>query len=171
MTEQQPYSVVRRFRDFEVRDYPASAVAEVMITDSFEQAGTRAFGPLFGYISGRNLGRQSISMTAPVLQRTAADGGQAVSFVLPATLSANAAPAPDDDAISIEGRPATRTAAMTYSGRWSRSAFEQHRDLLIGALDREGLRAAGEARFARYNPPFTPWFLRRNEVLIDVEDA
>lgn len=171
MTEQQPYVVARRFTDFELREYPASAVAEVTVAGSFEQAGNRAFGSLAGYIGGRNLGAQSIAMTAPVLQGPTADGSHAVAFVLPASLSAGAAPSPDDASVRVRDVPATTTAAITYSGRWTQDSYERHRAALLAAIEREGLRAASEPRFARYNPPFTPWFLRRNEVLVDVVDS
>ena len=67
--------------------------------------------------------------------------------------------------------PATTTAAITYSGRWTQGSYDRHCATLLAAIAREGLTAVGEPRFARYNPPFTPWFLRRNEVLIDLEEA
>ena len=113
MTEQQPYEVVQRFSDFEVREYPPAAIAEVTVRGSFENAGNRAFGSLFGYISGRNLGGQSIAMTAPVLQGASRDGAHAVAFVLPAAISADAAPTPDDDSVLVRELPATTTAAIT----------------------------------------------------------
>ena len=168
VTEQQPYRVIRRIGDVEIRHYPPAAVAEVTVPGSFEQAGTRAFGSLFGYISGRNRASQSISMTAPVLQGTAPAGSHAVAFVLPADMSADDAPAPADSRVTIKAMPATVTAAVRYSGRWSEESFDRHCAHLLQALQREGLTTVGEPRFARYNPPFTPWFLRRNEVLVDV---
>lgn len=168
MTEQQPYEVVQRFRDFEVREYPASTVIEVTVRGSFENAGNRAFGSLFGYISGRNQASQSISMTAPVLQGTASGGAHAVAFVLPADLPADQAPAPNDDSVVVRPIAATTTAAISYSGRWTQDSYDRHCALLLDAVAREGLVTVGEPRFARYNPPFTPWFLRRNEVLVDV---
>lgn len=168
MTEQQPYVVVQRHPDFEVRDYPASTVAEVSLDASFEDAGTRAFRSLFGYISGGNLGRQSIAMTTPVLQHSTTDGRQCVGFVLPSGMATTDAPTPDDDGVRLRTVAGTRTAAVTYSGRWTRSSFDRHCTELLAALRREGLTTAGEPRFARYNPPFTPWFLRRNEVLVDL---
>lgn len=170
MTEQQPYRVVQRFDAFEVREYPPAAVAEVSVDGSFEQAGTRAFGSLFGYISGRNQRSQSIAMTAPVLQRTDAQGRQAVAFVLPAELSATDAPEPGDTSIRVHEVPGSTTAAMTYTGRWTEGSFQRHRAALLDAVKGAGLTPAGEPRFARYNPPFTPWFLRRNEVLVDLAE-
>jgi len=171
VTEQQPYEVVQRFRDFEVRAYPPSAVVEVTVPGSFENAGNRAFGSLFGYISGRNQASRSISMTAPVLQGSASGGGHAVAFVLPADIPADLAPAPNDDALVVRRMAATTTAAMTYSGRWTQDSYDRHCAMLLDAVAREGLVTVGEPRFARYNPPFTPWFLRRNEVLVDLAPA
>mgnify|MGYP000967659308 CR=1 FL=1 len=132
MTEQQPYDLVRTTPGFELRRYPEHVVAETVVTGvSGEDAGSRAFRSLFGYITGETTARQSIemtapvvqsrseriAMTAPVVQETQGDGF-VVAFVLPATM--------------------------------------------------EGLRAVGEPRFARFHPPYTPWFVRRNEVLVDV---
>lgn len=168
MTQQQPYRVVQRFPDFEVREYPAAAVAEVNVSGDFEQAGNQAFRPLFNYISGRNATGQSISMTAPVLQHPNEDGGHTVAFVLPADLAVDNAPAPGDSSIHVRELPATRTAAMSYSGRWSQAAYERHCAALTAALTRESLVPVGSPRFARYNAPFVPWFLRRNEVLVDL---
>ncbi len=71
VTEQQLYEVVERYPAFELRRYPAHVVAEVVARGSFEMAGNRAFGPLFGYISGRNASARSVAMTAPVVQEAA----------------------------------------------------------------------------------------------------
>lgn len=169
MTEQQPYRVVREFDDFELREYPASMLAEVQVTGTFEQAGNTAFSSLFGYIRGRNREGQSIAMTAPVLQQEGAPGAHAVAFVMPQALADTGAPQPADGSVTLRSVPGSTTAAVRYSGVWSQASYERHRAQLLAALAREGLTARGEPRFARYNAPFTPWFLRRNEVLVDIE--
>lgn len=168
MTEQQPYTVVQHFDEFEVREYPSAAIAEVTVNASFEAAGNRAFGSLFGYISGRNRGERKIAMTAPVLQRRLPDDRHSIAFVLPAAMTTADAPQPDDASIAVTELPGSRTAALRYSGRWSQGAFDEHTKQLKAAIARAGFTAVGEPRFARYNAPFTPWFLRRNEVLIDL---
>ena len=71
MTEQQPYEVVQSYPTFELRRYPAHLVAEVSVQGPFEDAGNRAFRPLFGYITGQNESARSVAMTAPVVQETA----------------------------------------------------------------------------------------------------
>src|SRR4051794_153945 len=108
MTEQQPYDVVREKDGWELRRYPAYVVAETTVRGaSFEDAGNRAFRSLAGYINGANTGKQSIAMTAPVVQSPAriamtapvlqerkGDEGFIVAFVLPAELTEAEAPLP-----------------------------------------------------------------------------
>src|SRR3954470_3471346 len=101
MTEQQPYELVQRYADFELRRYPAHVVAEVEVSASFDRAGNAAFRHLFNYISGDNTARQSVAMTAPVVQG-AAPSRQASSEKVPMTApvlqsrSSDAAPAGGD---------------------------------------------------------------------------
>jgi len=64
--------------------------------------------------------------------------------------------------------PARRVAALTYSGTWAESRYLEHLSRLRQAMQREGLQPAGEPVWARYDPPFMPWFLRKNEILIEV---
>ena len=171
MTEQQPYTVLRASDGYELREYPACAVAEVTVDADFDEAGSLAFQPLFTYISGHNLGQMSIDMTAPVLQSGDISGRQVVAFVLPSSVTAASAPTPVDSRVVIREIPPSLTAATRYSGRWSRSGYNEHLQQLRSALKRDGLRAVGEPRFARFDSPMKPWFLRRNEVHIDVEDT
>jgi hypothetical protein len=184
MTEQQPYEVLERYPSFELRRYPAHVVAEVTVTGSFESAGNRAFRALFGYISGRNETARSVAMTAPVVQeastsekvamtapveqvQTGADE-YVVAFVLPASLTAETAPVPADPEVRVRAVPERLAAARRYSGRWSESAFRGHLVDLESDIVRAGLLPMGRPRFARFDPPFKPWFLRHNEVVQDV---
>jgi len=179
--------VVGRYDGFELRRYPSHVVAEVTVRLPFEQAGNKAFGSLFGYISGRNRSRTSVAMTAPVVQSAGAaqkvamtapviqhgtdDGGYAVAFVLPASMTAETAPEPTDPNVKIRTVPASLAAVTRYSGRWSQDSFEHHCADLLAAVGAEGLTVVGTPRFARFDPPFKPWFLRRNEVIVDVDEA
>jgi hypothetical protein len=61
-------------------------------------------------------------------------------------------------------------AAIRYSGRWSSDGYEQQLAKLSEALERAAYVMVGEPIWARYDPSWKPWFLRRNEVLIAVED-
>ena len=186
MTEEQPFDVVRRYDGFELRRYPSHVVAEVTVSLPFEQAGSQAFRSLFGYISGQNRSRTTVPMTAPVVQSAGAaqkvamtapviqhetDGGYAVAFVLPASLTAETAPEPTDPNVRIRTVPPSLAAVTRYSGRWSQDSYERRCADLLTAIGAEGLRVVGTPRFARFDPPFKPWFLRRNEVIIDVDES
>ena len=187
MTEEQPFEVVRSYDGFELRRYPSHVVAEVTVDQVFEQAGNTAFRYLFGYITGQNRSRTSVAMTAPVvrsagaaekvamtspvIQHGIAEGGYAVAFVLPASMTEETAPEPTDPQVSIRTVPPSLAAVTRYSGRWSQDSYERHRDALLQAIEAEGLKVVGAPRFARFDPPFKPWFLRRNEVVVDVEEG
>jgi hypothetical protein len=171
MTEQQPYDVLASYPGFELRRYPEHLVAETEVGAPFELAGNLAFPRLARYIGGHNQTSRKVAMTAPVVQERDRTGGRfVIGFVMPTELGADELPAPSDPAVRTRRVPAQTAAAVRFSGRWSRSSYEKHRKELLTALSRAGLRVTGEPRYARYDPPWTPWFLRRNEVLVPVED-
>ena len=184
VTEEQPYSVVERYAAFEVRRYPAHVVAEVTVRGSFDEAGNLAFRTLLGYISGQNASAQKVDMTAPVVQERArpqklamtapvaqtelAGGEHVIAFVLPAAVTPETAPVPTNSTVHIRAVPDRLTAVSRFSGRWSESAYRTHLAELATAIDAVGLHPVGEPRFARFDPPYKPWFMRRNEVAQDV---
>jgi hypothetical protein len=186
MTQEQPYVVVHTLtRGGQLRRYPAHVVAEVTTKGSFSSAGNIAFGPLFAYINGENRPRRTVAMTAPVVQSSSpreriamtapvvqhgGDDSYTVAFVLPASMTEETAPEPANPRVQIRTVPSRLAAALTYSGRWSQASYEHHCARLLQALESEGLTPVGGPRFARFDPPFKPWFLRRNEVVIDVEE-
>lgn len=106
-------------------------------------------------------------MTAPVLQERTGEGF-VVAFVLPKEFTETDAPAPTNPEVRLRTVPEQLVAALRFSGRWTRQSWESHRDELLDGVRAARLDVAGEPRFARFDPPFTPWFLRRNEVLVDV---
>jgi hypothetical protein len=187
VTEQQPYEVLERFDGFELRRYPPHLVAEVELDGSFEDAGNGAFRRLFAYITGQNEAQRSVAMTAPVVQEPTirekvamtapvvqtegAGGGYVVAFVLPASMTLETAPVPTNPDVRLRAVPERVAAAMAYSGRWTRSAYERRLAELQDAVLAAGFVPVGPPRFARFDPPFKPWFLRRNEVVQDVTRA
>lgn len=191
MTEQQPFQLVQRYPHFELRRYPAHVLAEVQVTETFDRAGNAAFLHLFKYISGNNTARQKLAMTAPVIQEPGPSqqlvmtapvlqsgplpGSEetadfVVAFVLPAGLTAETAPVPADPQVTIRTIPGSLAAALRFSGSGSEAAFERRNNGLQAAMVLAGLTAVGPPRFARFDPPFKPWFLRRNEVVQDVQE-
>ena len=162
MTEQQPYTVINKIGNIEIRDYPASVYAQVTLTGDPNQVGSTAFGSLIGYIS-----RHKIAMTAPVIQERNAARWD-VSFVMPAGLKAEELPEPGDGKLTINDVPAHVAAATHWSGNWKYAEVEKRGDAMITELADLGYRVNGKPRWARYDPPWKPWFMRRNEVIIPI---
>ena len=181
--EEATYKVVEKDDGFEIRDYAPHILAETVVEGDLEQAGNKAFNRLFRYISGDNRSRDKVAMTAPVSQEpigekikmTAPVGQQrvqekwAVSFVMPALYTLETLPKPEDPKITLRQVPARRMAAVRYSGFWSEKNYLRYKLELESWIHERGLTIVGEPIWARYNPPFTPWFLRRNEILIPVD--
>jgi len=178
--EEAAYKVLKTSGKFEIREYVPHILAETIVDGDLEEAGNKAFRRLFNYISGANRSRakvamtapvsqekagEKISMTAPVVQQRARDKW-AVSFTMPASYTLETLPVPDDPQITLRPVPARRMAAVRYSGLWSEKNYLQNRSELEAWIREQGLTAAGDPVWARYNPPFTLWFLRRNEILI-----
>lgn len=167
MTEQQQYEVERSLDGAELRRYSRCTVADVTITGTAEQAGNRAFGPLVRYISAKNL-----AMTAPVLQAEGDQVGEwVVSFVLPGGKALSDYPLPEDAQVTLREIPEHLAMAARWAGRWNFVGVEQHTQALRSAIREAGLIETGTPVWARYDPPWKPWFLRRNEVIIPVEPA
>ena len=180
--EEAAYEVVKKDGRFEIRDYAPHILAETMVEGNIKEAGNKAFRRLFRYISGDNRSQDKLSMTAPVSQvprgekiaMTAPVGQQGVqgrwvvSFMMPASHTLETLPAPEDPQVSLRQVPARRLAAVRYSGFWSEKNYLRYRQELESWVHDEGLTIVGEPVWARYNPPFTLWFLRRNEILIPV---
>ncbi len=161
--EEPDNEVIRKLDNIELRQYALHVVAEVVLNATAEEAGNQAFPILAGYIFGKNKGEKKFAMTAPVTQ-AAVPGGMQVQCVLPKGLTLVSAPEPLDARVQLRLVPASQWAAIRYSGTWSQSNYEEHLALLKAALDKAGVATQGEPVLARYNAPFTPWFLRRNEV-------
>lgn len=167
MTEVQPYSVVRQLGGVELRRYPSHTLVSVFRPGSLADAGMSAFGSLAGYISGRNRANQQIAMTAPVVQHPSSNGYR-VSFVMPAEM--HHAPGPVDPSLSVQTEPGGLVAAIQFSGLANEDSFKRHGGRLLKILADHGLQPSGEVFYARYNGPWTPPFLRRNEALVAVAE-
>lgn len=184
MTEQQPYLVERSLGDIEVRCYPRHVVAQTTVEASFEDAGSRAFRRLASYIGGQNRTRAGIQMRAPVMQQgdsqkiamtapvtqSGVDGRYVVAFVLPAELTIDTAPEPTNPEVQLREVATRLAAAVSFSGRGNERTFATHRAKLLAILEQAGIEPVGELRYARFDPPYKPGFMRRNEVVQDVRD-
>jgi hypothetical protein len=178
------YRVIEQEGAYELREYSSYLIAETEVEAGFMSAGNVAFGRLFRYISGANTSQTEIAMTAPVeqvregrgqkiamtapVEQASVDGVYRVGFVVPRKFTSETVPKPLDPRVSIREVPARTVAVWRYSGRWTEENFREHERDLRALLVRKGLRAApgDSAIIARYDAPFMPWFMRRNEVLI-----
>ncbi len=184
-TEEPEYKIVRKLVDIEVREYASHTVAEVVVAGPAEEAGSQAFPILAAYIFGKNEGSRQFAMTAPVTQaaapvklkmtapvmQNAAPGGFLVQFILPKGVTLANAPQPLDERVTLRSTAPARVAVIRYSGFWSQANYSEHLAKLQAALRAADLVSTGEAVYARYNAPFTPWFMRRNEIWLPLADA
>lgn len=181
--ETPPYKQVLRDGDFELRDYPALVVAEVTVDGNQKQAASKGFRLLAGYIFGANKKRQSIAMTAPVAQQAASEkiamtapvaqtksaaGTWVVRFTMPSEWSLQTLPIPDDSRVTLRNTEPARFAVLRFSGLAQPSDVEAKSNELLGLVKSHDLHPIGPVSLAQYNPPWTLWFIRRNEVMIEV---
>lgn len=184
--EEPEFAVVKKLGAVEIRQYAPYVVAETTVNANANDAGNQAFPILAGYIFGKNKGEKKMAMTAPVIQssapvtqspepaikmemtapvtQAAVAGGYLVQFVLPKTVSLATAPEPLDERVKLREMPAANWAVITYSGTWSQSNFDENLGALRTALKTADIAVQGEPVLSRYNGPFTPWFMRRNEI-------
>ncbi len=181
--EKARYEVIEKGGKFEIRQYSPQIVAETMVESDFDDAGNIAFRKLFDYISGENRKKESIAMTSPVNQKADSEkiamtapvnqqtsgGKYIVSFLMPSKYTMETLPEPSNPDVKLRQIPAQKIAAVRYSGSWNRNRYEANKVLLEDFIEKKGLRITGPDIFARYDPPFQIWFLKRNEVLFPVD--
>ncbi len=168
--EEPPNKVLEQTGDFELRQYQPYIVAETLVEGDFGEVGNVGFRRLFDYIQGNNRKKTKIPMTAPVGQEKAGDNWR-ISFVMPASYTLETLPEPLDPRIKLIKIPGRLMAVHQYSGTWSQKRYEAKERQLREFIQEKGLQVVGAPVWARYNPPFMPWFLRRNEVMIPVAPA
>ena len=171
--DEPEYEVLEQTDAFELRAYKPFVVAETRVDGDFDEVGSRAFSRLVSYIQGENQGGRNLPMTAPVNQQRVADGSDGSTwlfqFVMPKEYVLQMLPQPIDDGVTLRQIPARLVAARRYSGGWGEQKYRANEQALLEALRQERLLPVGAPIFARYNAPFIPGFLRRNEVLVEVE--
>jgi len=182
MTETPDYTVIRKDKSIELRQYPAYIKAEVDITNStYRNAIFKGFSLLAGYIFGDNTAVEKIAMTTPVQvspsQKIAmtkpvtisGDGNFTVAFIMPSAYTLETLPKPNDAAIRFVHVEPHTVAAIRFSGFYRERRATRAKQRLIAWLEKEGLESQGDFVVAGYNPPWVPWFLAHNEVMIQIE--
>ncbi len=180
--EEPAFHTVAREGAFEIRDYPQLVVAEVTVSGDQKSAASRGFRLLAGYIFGGNQGGRSIAMTAPVIEapagvkiamtapvtQTEAGREWVVRFNMPHTYTLETLPRPKDARVHLREAPAARLAVIRFSGLAEPGAVAARTAELKAWVQRRKLQPVGPASLAQYDPPWTLWFMRRNEVMIPI---
>jgi hypothetical protein len=169
MTEEAEYTVMGRRDGIEFRAYAPHVLVSVTVPGSFESAPSYGFSPLVRYISGENRGGEKIAMTAPVFHVAESESEHTISFVLPRDTST--APSPARSELTTHQVPAITVAAVRFTGGWREDRVKRYEIELHRVLSSMAVRETGAVMFARYDPPWKPGILRRNEVLIPVDPA
>lgn len=166
MTEEAAFRLVARRGNVEFREYSEHVLASVTVAGSFESAPNLGFGPLVRYISGENRDNTQLAMTAPVFHEATTDSSHVISFVLPDGTAH--IPDPMRAGVTTHVVPALTVAAVRFAGGWNTQRARGYETRLIRQLSEWGITPAGTTLFARYDPPWKPGFLRRNEVLVPI---
>lgn len=179
--EEPKFSLVLKDGAFEVRDYPGLVVAEVTVGGDRAAASNAGFRLLAGYIFGGNSGEKSIAMTAPValapasgeriamtapVTQSGESGQWTVQFTMPSAYTLDNLPVPNDQRVQIKQVPPSRMAVLKFSGLTRDSRVAHKTRELDAQVTARGLTPIGAPSLARYDPPWTPWFMRRNEMMV-----
>ena len=186
-TEEPPFSVLEKTPPFELRSYAPMILAEVKVEGDLDEASSQGFRLIAAYIFGQNQVSEKIAMTTPVaiegqtpksakIAMTSPvniepNAGQwIVSFVMPAQYTMESLPKPLNSKVQIRQIPAVKRAVIGFSGFYNANKVAERTLELEEWMKTKNLQAASAPKFARYNPPWTLPFMRRNEIMIDVRD-
>ena len=177
MVQSVKYEVIRKLDKVEIRRYPKIIVAKVSNSES------DSFGLLFRFISGNNKQKEKVKMTAPIVSQDVSQEIKMPSpvlsefsnqgymaFVMPSEFDLETTPLPIDGRVKIEELPSRIVAVLRFSGSWSEAHFEEKTKELLQELANAKVKTSGSVFTMLYNPPFTPSFLRRNEVAIEIKN-
>lgn len=183
--EEPAFDTLKSTGDFEVRRYAPMIVAETLVEGELWGASNDGFRVIAGYIFGDNVsvtkaGPEKIAMTAPVAMEPAAEkiamtapvtteaagGRYRMHFVMPSQYTMATLPRPKDERVKLRELPPQRMAVVKFSGLAGEGKVKEKTDELVAWMKAEGLEAAGAPQLARYDPPWTLPFLRRNEVMV-----
>ena len=170
MTKRQEFTVIRTYRDFEVREYLPCVIAEVKVMAQYSEATSSAFSSLFRYISKGNKSAEKIAMTAPVIaarkSHTPHSDEWFVSFVMPSGSTFGHLPHPNDPQVVLRELDAEICVVKPFHGRATvEYAGRKALDLRVSAA-KENISLSEETRICRFDPPFKPGFLHYNEIVI-----
>jgi hypothetical protein len=176
------FTVLERKRGYEIRRYDRYVLAE---TAQGDEDGSAGFKRLFQYISGRNSGGsklamtapvlkdnpgagEKLSMTAPVLKRKGEAGGM-IAFVMPPGRTLAELPQPENPMVVLREVAGHKVAVVSFSGFAGGAKLREKTEGLLRDLRRDGVNPRSAAVSALYDPPWTPPFMRRNEIMVEID--
>ena len=163
--EEPAWELLDRMGPVELRRYAPTVEARTTLSSSRETTG--GFGRLAGYIFGENASGEKIAMTAPVTETLVPDS-PTMSFTMPSAYDLAHLPEPRSGAVTLHEVPARTLAAVRFSGWATSGKVKRHTRELLETLDAQGIEVSGAPSLNQYNPPWTPPFLRRNEITVEV---
>jgi hypothetical protein len=183
--EEPAFKRVKTDGAFEVRDYPGLIAAEAHVEGERQPAINQGFRLIADYIFGNNRQKAKVAMTAPVTQ--SADSGQKIAmtapvtqsgdgqrwtvrFIMPSSYTLATLPEPNNSRVTLVPLPPQRFAVVRFSGLASEADITTQTQKLVSWMKSQNLIAQGPPTLARYDPPWTLWFMRRNEILIPVSN-
>lgn len=181
-TEQAEYTVLKSGKDYEIRLYPSHIVAQTVVQGPYQAALSQGFRIVAGYIFGGNTRKESIAMTAPVVEQKVSQSiamtapvmasiegeSHTISFGMPRAYTPATLPTPNDSRVKIVTVPEQKMAVVRFSGLCTNDRVQSKKQELLAALKRDKLAIHGEPLYAGYNAPWTPPWLTRNEVLVEI---
>jgi hypothetical protein len=179
------YTVIEKKTDYEIRQYETFIVAETTRQGTPSESTSSGFNELFRYISGYNISQSKIKMTSPVLRfsgesgrkipmtapvlKEGREGAGTIAFVMPPGYKLEDLPQPKSPSVRLRVVPSHKVAVITFSGYATDDAIKEKTATLLQALQRDGIPVESLPRIALYNPPWTPPFMRRNEVMVELD--
>lgn len=182
--ENTEYSVIESREEYEIRLYPSHIVAQTTVKGTYKEALNNGFSIIARYIFGGNTKKESIAMTAPVIEKksvsesismtapvlaTIEGESHIIAFGMPKSYTIDTLPTPNDSRIEIVTVPEKKMAAIRFSGFRTESRVQLKKEKLLEILNRDTVRVIGEPQYAGYNGPWTPPWMTRNEVLVEIE--
>ena len=170
MTETIPYEIAGKAGEIEFRKYPSVVLATVD-----NDGNDTGFNLLFAFITGNNHTQHKISMTSPVITSRkiamtapVVSDAKSMSFVMPPQKSRDDIPDPLDSRVRITTLPAREVAVIRFRGYARQGEVESAEERLLEGLKKAAIEPVGGPFLMRYNPPWTPGVLRRNEVAVEI---
>ena len=179
--EKPDYKVVQSEQNIEIMQYKPMIFAEVEIDGNRKDAIRDVFRLLADYIFGNNTVAQNISMTAPVqqkenqkiatttpVQQQLEGKSWQISFVMPSKYSMDSLPVPNNNRVRLKEILTKKFVVIEFSGTNSNENLSENENRLMNYVQDNQIKIIGSPKYAYYNAPWTLPFLRRNEVMIEI---